>query len=97
MVVVPVAVAAGVATLCALAITLLFLPSITATTLKLRTGVIPSVCNPNNGRLYTLIPNSGNYIFGSMIWGIIASSVLVGGLVGIIFCSLPCGKPQRTW
>ncbi|CAJ1938695.1 unnamed protein product [Cylindrotheca closterium] len=89
MVVVPVAVAAGVATLCSLVITMLFLLSITATTLKLRTGVIQSVCDPNMRRLYTLNANSGNQIFGSMFWGIIASSVLVGGIVGfVVFISM---------
>mmetsp|Transcript_24789 Transcript_24789/g.60926 ORF Transcript_24789/g.60926 Transcript_24789/m.60926 type:complete len:1042 (-) Transcript_24789:625-3750(-) len=84
MVVVPVAVAAGVATLCALIITLLFLPSITATTLKLRTGVIPSVCDPKTRTQYTFNVNSGTFIFGSMFWGILASSLLVGGIVGFI-------------
>ncbi|KAL3934420.1 MAG: hypothetical protein SGBAC_009861 [Bacillariaceae sp.] len=89
MVVVPVAVAAGVATLCAMTITFLFLPSITATTLKLRTGVISSVCDPKKRNLYTFGANSGTYIFGSMFWGIIASSALVGGLVGfVLFLSM---------
>lgn len=89
MVVVPVACAAAFAIFNAVLITYQFIPSITATVLKLRTGVIPSVCDPQKRLLYAYGVNGGTYIFGAMFWGILASSLLVGGIIGfIIFISM---------
>jgi hypothetical protein len=89
MVVTPFAVGTAAAFLCSISISLCLLPSITATTFKLRSGLIKSVTDPERRRAYLFLVNKGTYLFGSMFWGILASSLLIGVFAGsiVFFCT----------
>ena len=64
------------------------LPSVTSTTLKLRTGVIPTLRDPNFAA-YRFAMDQVTILPGSMFWGCFISSALVGGFVGgIVFLFL---------
>jgi len=60
----------------------------TTIVLKLRCGVIPYMRDPN-GRLLRNNPDQVTYLWGSMFWGTLLASLLLGGLVGgILFLVL---------
>ena len=89
MVVLPIAIGSGVAAVAALAIALLFLPSVISTTLKLRTGIIPSVADPELREYYIYNVNKGTYLFGAMFWGyVILVSICVRIL--LLLCQSSC-------
>jgi hypothetical protein len=89
MVVTPFAVGTAAAFLCSITIALWSLPSITATTFKLRSGLIRSVTDPERRPAYLQHVNKGTNLFGSMFWGILASSLLIGVFAGsiVFFCT----------
>ena len=60
-----------------------YIPSVTATTLKLRSGVIPTLRDPSF-RQYRFAVDQVTVLSGSMFWGCLFASVLVGGIVGSI-------------
>eukprot|EP00980_Cylindrotheca_fusiformis_P006048 scaffold1301_cov128-Cylindrotheca_fusiformis.AAC.11 len=89
MVVAPVAFGTLCAFICSTTIALALLPSITATTLQLRSGLVKSVSDPEKRPAYLSFVNKGTYLFGSMFWGIIAASLLIGGIAGaLLFFSM---------
>lgn len=81
MVVAPVVVGSIAAVIASFSLTMVLLPSITSTTLKLRSGVIPTLTDPSF-TTYRYEMNSITYISGCLFWGNLAASVLVGGLIG---------------
>jgi len=81
MVVVPCVIATIVAVIASYSLTLIVLPSITSTSLKLRSGVIPTLTSKTFID-YRYEMNSITYISGCLFWGNLVASVLVGGLVG---------------
>ncbi len=60
-----------------------FLPSITSTILQLRSGVIPTL-KYNDFDKYRRAPDQVSILTGSMFWGCLISSVLVGGFFGLL-------------
>eukprot|EP00980_Cylindrotheca_fusiformis_P023549 scaffold10576_cov84-Cylindrotheca_fusiformis.AAC.3 len=89
MVVAPVAFGTLCAFICSITIALNLLPSITATTLQLRSGVIKSVSDPEKRPAHLSLVNLGTYLLGSMFWGIIIASLLIGGAAGaLLFFSM---------
>jgi len=83
MVVAPFTVATIVAFLSALALTTVYVPSVTSTTLQLRSGVIPTFRNPKFD-LYRFGADLVTILLGSMFWGSLASSILIGGFFGCV-------------
>jgi len=61
---------------------LIYFPSVVTTTLKLRTGVIPTFSNPRFAS-YRASPDKVSTLSGSCFWGTIISSLLLGILSGI--------------
>lgn len=72
---------AAFATAVALAIT--YVPSVTSTTLQLRSGVIRTLHDRRFNR-YRFATDQVTLIIGSMFWGCIFASFVVGGLIGCI-------------
>jgi hypothetical protein len=83
MVMVPILVGVLVAFLVALNLASEFIPSVTSTILKLRCGLIPLRGSPLL-REYRVAPESVAVLTGSLFWGALASSVLTGGVIGLI-------------
>ena len=89
MISVPLKVGSIVAFLTALSLALTYLPSVTSTTLKLRSGVIPTFRSAENFQQYRFASDQVTILTGSMFWGCLISSVLVGSLIGgIVFVFL---------
>jgi preprotein translocase subunit SecY len=74
-----------------------FLPSITSTILQLRSGVIPTLRHKDFNK-YRVAPDQVSILSGSLFWGTVYSSALMGVLVGalvfvciwqvrVVFCS----------
>jgi hypothetical protein len=82
-VVVPLAAATAVAFLVSLYLATAYLPSHTTTTLLLRSGVIPTLKDRNFYR-FRKAPDQVTIITGSMFWGALISSIIAGGLVGLV-------------
>ncbi len=88
MVVVPCIIATVVAFITSVSLTLSLMPSITTTTLKLRSGEIPTFTSKSfqNYRWYV---ESTTYITGCLFWGNLVASILCGALFGgIVFLCL---------
>jgi len=83
MVIAPFAVATAVAFLTCLILVFVYIPSVTSTTLQLRSGVIPTLRNPRFD-LYRFGADLVTILIGSIFWGSLASSILVGGVIGCI-------------
>lgn len=83
MIIAPFAVATAMAFLTCLTLIFVYIPSVTSTTLQLRSGVIPTLRNPRFD-LYRFGADLVTILLGSMFWGSLASSILVGGVVGCI-------------
>jgi hypothetical protein len=60
-----------------------FLPSITSTILRLRCGMIPTLHDRHFNK-YRFAGDQVSILTGSMFWGSLISSALVGGAVGFI-------------
>jgi hypothetical protein len=83
MVMVPILIGVLVAFLVAINLASEFIPSVTSTILKLRCGLIPLRGSPKL-RDYRVAPESVAVLTGSLFWGALASSVLTGGVIGLI-------------
>jgi hypothetical protein len=83
MVVAPLVVFTLVAFITALVISFMVIPSVTTTTLKLRTGIISLAKDP---RIMPLrhATDRMHYLRGGMFWGTILSSVIMGGVAGLV-------------
>ena len=69
--------------------TVTFLPSVATTILKLRSGVIPTLQNPVYFQDLRNRMDLVNLLIGSLFWGTLFSSFIVGALFGgIAFLSL---------
>ncbi|KAG7372979.1 hypothetical protein IV203_033703 [Nitzschia inconspicua] len=60
-----------------------FLPSITSTILQLRCGFIPTMANKDFNK-YRCAPDQVSILTGSMFWGTLLGSFLVGSFVGVL-------------
>jgi hypothetical protein len=83
MVMVPILIGVLAAFLVAIHLASEFIPSVTSTILKLRCGLIPLRGSPKL-RDYRVAPESVAVLTGSLFWGALASSVLMGGVIGLI-------------
>ena len=83
MVVVPMVIGVAIAFLNALSLALVYIPSVTATILQLRCGIIPTL-RDKNFNIYRHAPDQVALITGSLFWGSLVSSILVGGVVGMV-------------
>eukprot|EP00568_Trieres_chinensis_P014101 CAMPEP_0183326472 /NCGR_PEP_ID=MMETSP0160_2-20130417/82261_1 /TAXON_ID=2839 ORGANISM="Odontella Sinensis, Strain Grunow 1884" /NCGR_SAMPLE_ID=MMETSP0160_2 /ASSEMBLY_ACC=CAM_ASM_000250 /LENGTH=611 /DNA_ID=CAMNT_0025494465 /DNA_START=70 /DNA_END=1905 /DNA_ORIENTATION=- len=83
MVVAPLAVGTCFATLAAISLTIVYIPSVISTTLQLRSGVIPTFRDPNFGK-HRFGAELVTILLGSMFWGSMFASILVGGIFGLI-------------
>ncbi len=88
MVVAPCIVATIIASIASVSLTLSLIPSITATTLKLRSGEIPTLTS-KSFQDYRWYIDSTTYITGCLFWGNLVASMLCGILFGgIVFLCL---------
>ncbi|KAG7356326.1 hypothetical protein IV203_001012 [Nitzschia inconspicua] len=64
-----------------------FLPSITSTILQLRCGFIPTMANKDFNK-YRCAPDQVSILTGSMFWGTLLGSFLIGSFLGVLvfFC-----------
>lgn len=94
MVVVPLYIGTIVAFLVAISLAVIYIPSVTSTMLKLRCGVIPTLRNKDFNR-YRCAQDQVALLTGSLFWGALFSSMLVGGAIGFVvffFVSLNGGR-----
>jgi hypothetical protein len=78
---VPLCIAVAVAVMAALRLAIFYLPSVTTTILELRSGVIPSLQSPEFEK-YRVAPYTVTILTGSLFWGCLVSSLLLGSLMG---------------
>jgi hypothetical protein len=83
MVTVPFGIGIAVAVLNALVLFMSYLPSVTATIIELRTGVIPSLKDKSFEK-YRIAPDTVTMLTGSLFWGALVSSILFGLIVASI-------------
>jgi len=83
MIVIPFIVGTIVAFITAISLAVTYIPSATATTLKLRSGVIPTLEDPKFHQ-YRVAADQVTILLGSLFWGCLIASVFVGGLVGCV-------------
>jgi len=83
MITVPLQVGTVLAVLASLRLALLYLPGVTTTILELRAGVIPSLRSPTFQK-YREAPDTVTILTGSLFWGSLVSSILLGTVVGFI-------------
>lgn len=83
MVVAPMILAVLVAFLVSANLAVTFIPSITSTTLKLRGGIIPFKHSPEIQQ-YRVAQDTVALLTGSLFWGVLVSSIVVGGFFGLI-------------
>jgi hypothetical protein len=83
MVTIPCAIGCAVAFITAVSLAVTYIPSVTSTTLKLRSGVISTLKDRDFNR-YRFAADQVTILTGSMFWGCLLASFLVGGVVGSI-------------
>jgi len=83
MVVLPMYVGTAVAFLTALYLAMSYIPSVTTTILRLRSGDIPTLRDPEFNR-HRIAADQVSILTGSLFWGCFVSSVIVGGFVGLL-------------
>jgi hypothetical protein len=83
MVAVPMVIGVIVAIITSIHLTTVYLPSVTTTILKLRCGHIATLRNKEFKR-YRCSPDQVALITGSLFWGTLVSSALVGGVIGLV-------------
>ena len=83
MILVPLYVGTFLAFLIALSLAVIYIPSVTSTMLKLRCGEIPTLRNKDYNR-YRCAPDQVALLTGSLFWGSLFSSIVVGGTIGLI-------------
>jgi len=84
MITIPLVIGTIAAFLTALSLAVTYLPSATATTLKLRSGVIPTFRAPKDFQLYRYATDEVTALTGGMFWGCFIASVLVGALIAAV-------------
>ena len=88
MVTIPTAIATVVAFAVSVALSSFVIPSLISTTLKLRSGVIPTLRNKNFSSFHYEVYNSTKLI-GSMFWSNLVASLVVGSTIGfLVFLTL---------
>jgi hypothetical protein len=83
MVRIPLIIAVIVAFLTSVNLATSYIPSVTATVLKLRCGVIDSL-HSRDMQLYRVAPETVALLTGSLFWGCLVASLLAGSLTGLI-------------
>jgi hypothetical protein len=83
MVTVPCVIGCVVAFITAVSLAVTYIPSVTSTTLKLRSGVISTLKDRDFNR-YRFATDQITILTGSMFWGCLFASFLVGSVVGSI-------------
>jgi len=83
MITIPLVMGTIAAFLTALSLAFTYLPSTTATTLKLRSGVIPTFRAPRDFQLNRRANDEVTMLIGGLFWGCFISSVLVGLLIAV--------------
>jgi hypothetical protein len=83
MVTIPLGIAIAFAFYTAMRNTLMYIPSVTATIIELRTGVIPSLRDPDFEK-YRKKPDTITLLTGALFWGCFISSLLSGAIMGFI-------------
>jgi hypothetical protein len=88
MLIVPMSVAVAVSVIVALSLAVSYLPSVTSTILQLRSGVIPTL-HEESLEKYRKAPDSVTLLTGTLFWGCLLSSIVVGAIVGgVVFLFL---------
>jgi len=80
----PLVLGSVIALLSALALFMVFIPSVTTTTLKLRCGVIPFLHSDLNFRTHHFAMDTVTMILGSSFWAVLYSSVGLGAIFGLV-------------
>jgi hypothetical protein len=83
MLTIPIGFGIAVAILNAFRLAISYLPSVTTTIIQLRTGVIPSL-GDSSFEKYRVAPDSVTLLTGTLFWGCLVSSVLLGGVIAVI-------------
>ena len=83
MITVPLIVGVLIAFFVSLNLAVSFVPSVTSTILKLRCGVLPLKESPLLQQ-YRVAPESVAILIGSLFWGTLASSIITGGVWGLV-------------
>ena len=84
MVTLPIALGCIVAFVACIATALVYVPSFTSTVLKVRSGVIPIFKSEQYQDIRQYYVNKGTRLPGVMFWGIVFSSLLIGGIFSAI-------------
>jgi hypothetical protein len=83
MISIPVFIGVTIAVLTAFNLTATYAPSVVATVLKLRCGVMATLHNPDLD-MYRIAPETVALLTGSLFWGCLVSSLVTGGSFGLI-------------
>lgn len=83
MVVIPAAIATVIAFITAVYLAATYIPSVVNTIFKLRCGQIPTLRDPMYVR-YRFAPDQVSILTGSLFWGALVSSLVVGGVFGLV-------------
>jgi len=83
MILLPMIVFAVTSAIVSLFLTIIYVPSTVVTTLKLRCGVIPTFNDPQFS-YYRSSPDKVSLLSGSLFWGLVFSSSIIGGLAGFV-------------
>ena len=83
MITAPLVLGAVIAFIVSLNLAVSFVPSVTSTILKLRCGVLPLKESPLLEQ-YRVAPESVAILIGSLFWGTLASSIITGGVWGLV-------------
>jgi hypothetical protein len=75
--------------------TILYIPSVVATTMKFRRGVIPTLRSEDFLHRYRFALDQTTLLFGGMFWGLMISSILIGVLAGGFIYALMWDPTQR--
>jgi hypothetical protein len=94
MLTVPLGIAIAFALMNAIYLAVSYIPSVTTTIIQLRTGVIPSLGDPEFEK-YRVAPDTVTLLTGTIFWGGLVSSALVGFIFGLIFFLLLWQSTQR--
>jgi len=83
MLIVPLAIGVGFAVLMAFFVTMVVLPSVSSTVMKLRSGVLPFVHSPR-ARLLRIAPDQTAVLRGVMTWGCLLASAGLGIVIFLL-------------
>jgi hypothetical protein len=80
---IPLIIGTAIAFMTSMYLAVTFLPSITSTILQLRSGMIPTMAYKDFDK-YRCAPDQVSILIGSMFWGSLLGSFLVGSFVGLV-------------